>query len=434
MMLNFLDLYCGAGGTSSGIKAACDQRKLDYRLVGLNHWDVAIATHNSNRLGDAREADIYITNPNWAVPGGHLDLLCASPECIFHSVARSGKGPCNDQSRSAAFDIIRWLDCLDVDWLQIENVGEFIKWGPLNKDGYPDKEKEGTLFKEWLGQLANRGYEFEYRILNSADYGAYTSRKRFFLIATKTGKEIKWPEKTHEGKWNAAKDIIDWSIKGQSVFTDKALVRNSMNRICHGLKKFNNIDLDLDYAMECSSKRELPVIKGSEVQPFLTRYNGGEVPRAHSINEPIRTIDTSNRFAVLEPYILPQHQGYDKKRVLSMDKPLPSLTTTGCEGVMTPFLTKYYGTGAGAVSVDDPLATITTKDRFSLHTSVVTECRLDVTHRLMKVHELSAAMGFPKDYIFSGTKTDAKRQIGNAVECNISRALVSTILKQMELK
>jgi len=460
--LQFCDLYCGAGGTSSGIKEACAAKGYDYRLIGLNHWDKAIATHRANGLGRAEEANIYITNPHWAVPGGHLDLLCASPECVYHSRARVGRGPCDDQSRSAAHDLLRWIDCLDVDWLQVENVSEFVDWGPLDDEGNPIKELAGVLFYEWLEDLTKRGYKYEYKILNSADYGAYTARKRFFLIATKTGKKIPWPEKTHEGNYRAARDIIDWSISGQSVFLQKNLVRNSMNRICHGLKKFNGIELDLDYAMECVSNKVLPKVRYREPYPFLARYNGGKVPRVHSVDNPLGTVDTRNRFAVAEPYFVenygqsrsadmnkplsaitvkpksyvaepflyPQQQGWDKKNVQSIYGPMPTIATAGCEGLIQPFLTKYYSTGKGAVSVEEPLATITTKDRFSLiQPAINQEMYLDVLYRMMQVHELSAAMGFPTDYRFIGGTTAAKRQIGNAVEVNTARALVSAILE-----
>ena len=430
MKLQFLDLYCGGGGTSTGIKQACAELGFDYRLMGLNHWDKAIETHNLNNLGEAREANIYITNPNWAVPAGRLDLLCASPECIYHSIARAGRGPCNEQSRSAAFDLFRWIDSLNVDWLMVENVKEFVKWGPLNKEGSPDKSREGIYFNEWLAGLKERGYKFEYKFLNSADYGAYTARTRFFLIATKTKKPIAWPDKSFADNWNAARDIIDWSVEGKSVFTEKSLVRNSMKRICLGLKKFNGIELDIDYAMDCVKNKRLPVVRYKrDVTSFFTKYNGGAVPRAHSIDEPIRTIDTSNRFALLTPFLYPQQRGFRNENVRNINRPMPTIAAAGCEGLIEPFLTKYYGTG-GAVSVDDPLGTVTTKDRFSLAEPSIMRMELDIKHRMMEPHELSRAMGFPEDYKFAGGRTATKRMIGNAVEVNIARELVKTILKQ----
>jgi len=458
--LYFLDLFCGAGGTSTGIARACEKMGQDYWLTAVNHWDEAVKIHRQNHIGSHHECDIYGLNPKLMVPGGHVDLMCASPECIYHSNARGG-GECDDQSRSAADELLKWLDDLDVDWLMVENVAEFLDWGPLDKKGYPIKEKKGMLFRRWVQQLKLRGYEYKYDVLNSADYGAYTSRKRFFLIATKTGKPIHFPEKTHAGNWNAARDIIDWSLQGASVFTrEKPLVENSMKRVCHGLKKFNGIELDLDYAMKCAKNKVLPkVAYTKDLEPFFAKYNGGAVPRVHSINEPMRTVDTSNRFALLtpffaemygtsksrsmdkpvssvtttpksvvcEPFILPQQQGYRKDRVVGVDRPIPTIAARGADAVLEPYLTKYYGTGT-AVSVDNPMPTICTKDRFGLSEPSLVDCSLDVTYRLMEPHELAAAMGFPENYIWPESKTATKRMIGNAVECHQSEALVTTIL------
>lgn len=363
--LYFLDLFCGGGGTSTGIAHACKKMGLDYWLTAVNHWDEAVKIHRKNHIGAHHECDIYGLNPKLMVPGGHVDLMCASPECLYHSNARGG-GECDDQSRSAADELLKWLEDLDVSWLMVENVAEFMDWGPLHKrgelKGLPIKEKKGILFRRWVQKLKLLGYEYRYEVLNSADYGAHTARRRFFLIANKIGAPIAFPEKTHEGNWNPAKDIIDWNLQGSSVFKrEKPLVKNSMRRVCHGLEKFNGIQLDLDYAMECAKKKELPQVAYTQE---------------------------------LEPY-----------------------------------LTKYYGTGT-AVSVEEPLGTITTKDRFGLNEPVIRDCALDVTYRLMEPHELAAAMGFPPDYVWPASKTATKKMIGNAVQVDNAEALVTTILKQ----
>jgi len=475
--LYFLDLFCGAGGTSEGIKHACQRLGLDYWLTAVNHWSDAIKVHRANHPGSHHTEDIFKLNPNRMVPGGRVDVMCASPECIFHCDARGG-GPCNEQSRSAAFTLLQWTRKLDVKWLIIENVAEFMKWGPLGKDGRPIKGRESEYFNKWLRKLKRQGYRYEYQVLNAADYGAHTARKRFFLIATKTNKKILWPEKTHADNWNPAREIIDWELKGQSVFLQKDLCRNSMRRICYGLDKFNGIQLDLDYAMECSTKKILPEIRYTpEVAAFFAKYNGTakDKPRVHSVEEPMRTVDTSNRFALItpfftqmygtgrarsverpmasqpgkpksylaepyicetygqsnavdinnpvpsimtnpkgyvaEPYLLPQQQGYDKLRVTSLNKPMPTIASRGADALLQPYLSKYYGTGR-AVSVDSPLDTVTTKDRFGVCEPSMQPRHLDVDYRLMEPHELSAAMGFPSDYIFDVGKTKWKKMIG----------------------
>jgi len=95
------DLFCGAGGTSTGLAAACKAMGFDLDLVAVNHWDIAIASHTANHEYARHEcASIDAVDPRKAVPGGRLNLLVASPECTHHSNARGGR-PMNDQSRSS---------------------------------------------------------------------------------------------------------------------------------------------------------------------------------------------------------------------------------------------------------------------------------------------------------------------------------------------
>ena len=91
-LIQAVDLFCGAGGTSSGIYRACKQLGIKVDLLAVNHWNVAIQTHKANHP-DARHlcATLDIIDPREAVPSGYLDILVASPECTHHSVARGGK-------------------------------------------------------------------------------------------------------------------------------------------------------------------------------------------------------------------------------------------------------------------------------------------------------------------------------------------------------
>ena len=134
------DLFCGAGGTSSGLMDAA--RELGYltSLLAVNHWDVAIATHSEN-LPDARHlnCDLENVNPRTIVPGGKLRLLVASPECIHFSNARGGR-PMSKQSRASIKYVLRWITALDVEDVLIENVREFMDWGPLHRSG-PSKNR-----------------------------------------------------------------------------------------------------------------------------------------------------------------------------------------------------------------------------------------------------------------------------------------------------
>src|SRR5690349_22691303 len=131
--LQVADLFCGAGGTSTGVALACKELSFAVELLAINHWPTAIATHKKNNPW-ARHlcANVDEVDPRKVVPGGKLDLLVASPECIWHSTARGGK-PINDQKRASAWRVLEWLERLYVRSVLIENVPEFRGWGPLGE-------------------------------------------------------------------------------------------------------------------------------------------------------------------------------------------------------------------------------------------------------------------------------------------------------------
>ena len=125
------DLFCGAGGTSTGLVYACRTLGLKIDLVAINHWPVAIATHTQNHPWATHLcADLASVDPSKTVPGGHLHILVASPECTHHSNARGGR-PCSDQSRASAWHVLHWAERLRIDNILVENVREFESWGPL---------------------------------------------------------------------------------------------------------------------------------------------------------------------------------------------------------------------------------------------------------------------------------------------------------------
>jgi DNA (cytosine-5)-methyltransferase 1 len=95
-----------------------------------------------------------------------------------------------------------------------------------------------------------------------------------------------------------------------------------------------------------------------------------------------------------------------------------------------PFLIEYYGNGQ-AKSIDEPLPTVTSRDRFAFVEPIIRAGKVvDILLRMLKPHELAAAMSYPKNYQFQGTKDDKVKQIGNAVPIelakNLSKALLSS--------
>lgn len=438
-MIRVADLFCGAGGASTGLLQAADARGVAVDLTAVNHWPVAVQTHTVNHP-HARHfcQSVETLDPELAVPGRKLDLLIAAPECVHFSTARGGR-PMSDQSRASAWHLLRWLEVLRVEHVLIENVPEFQTWGPLGAHGLPLKSRKGETFRAFIAALESLNYRVEYRVLNAADYGGVTTRRRLFLQARRGRKPILWPKQTHSKtggrdlfgglkKWRAAREVIDWSLPSESIFTRKRPLKPAtIRRILEGLRRFG----------------------GPQVQPFLVAMEHGG--RAVSLDQPLPTITTAKggAFALAEPFVLGQQSGAVARPV---SRPVPTVSTDGAIALVQtvlrnhqsgrsiddpasnrfalaePFITKYTSTGS-AYSVENPIDTITTKDRYGLVQPVIDGLALDIRFRMLQPHELAAAMSFPGGYAFTGTKGDTVKQIGNAWDVAMGRALASAILE-----
>jgi DNA (cytosine-5)-methyltransferase 1 len=389
------DLFAGAGGTSTGLSLAARELDLDIELLAINHWDIAIATHSRNHPW-ARHMCENMDNvdPRKAVPGGKLNLLVASPECTHHSRARGGR-PINDQSRASAWHVLRWAEALKIQNILIENVPEFTQWGPVDDDGSPVKHKKGKTFLAFLNALRSLDYSVAYRILNCADYGDPTIRKRLFIQARK-GRRPVWPEPTHapaarldmfgntRKPYTPARSIIDWSIPGESIYSRrKQLSPNTLKRIEAGLRKYGLKHPFVLGQQSCAAARSIddpiPTIAAagaiSLTQPYLIPLNHGKGDeRSHSLDDPMPTITSVDAWGVAEPYLV-ELRGTDESQVnrsaRSIDDPLPTITASGeHHGLVEPYLVAYHGAsyegGDRARSIDDPMPTIATSNQFGL--------------------------------------------------------------------
>lgn len=389
------DLFCGAGGTSTGMIMAANKMHADLQLIAVNHWQVAIDTHALNHPNAQNLCTgVDTVEPRKLVPGGRLNLLWASPECTHHSIARGGK-PMSDQSRAGIFDVIKWCEQLYVENVLIENVKEFVSYGPLGANGKPLKSKRGQLFHKFILMLEALGYRVEWRILNCADYGAPTSRRRFFLVARRGGKKIAWPEPTHvrpslksarslfeDGRkpWRTAREIIDWSLPSKSIFgRKKPLAEKTLLRIEAGLRKFWKIDVDLRKCMAEDLRPFLVVMRGTGTvqsvdEPLHTVTGGGlnyglaqpfllgqqSCAAARSIDEAVPTVATAGAISLTEAFILPHPRKHDQPH--SVDQPLRTVTATSCDFALAePYLVQWdhQSSKSGYRSVDEPVPTIT---------------------------------------------------------------------------
>lgn len=366
------DLFCGAGGTSEGLLMAANEMNADLTLVAINHWSVAIDTHSLNHpYAKHLCTGLDQVDPRKLVPGGRLNVLCASPECTHHSVARGGK-PMSDQSRSSAWHILRFAEALYIESLVIENVPEFVSWGPLGANGRPMKSKRGQLFQQFVASLRALGYVVEWRVLNCADYGDPTTRRRLFIIARRGNKTIRWPEPTHipaaefskqlfaesRKPWRTAREIIDWNLPSKSIFERKRpLAAKTLLRIQAGLKKFCGLDVDLQ---RCFAE---------DLIPFLVVFRNNQ--DAQSIDEPVPTLTTMGaNVGLVTPFLMQTDQngrGLGAQR--SMDEPTATIVTKANTGFVEPFLVQAggpEGKGRNPVGMSEPMATVVGENHTAL--------------------------------------------------------------------
>lgn len=410
----FVDGFAGGGGASVGIERALG-RQVD---VAINHDKAAIAMHMANHPKTKHYCEnIWTVDPVAACEGRQVQGAWFSPDCTHFSKAR-GKKPVRKTIRGLAWVVVRWAELVKPRVMFIENVEEFLTWGPVDrKTGKPIKEKAGVTLQLWVWKLRELGYEVEWRVLQASDFGAPTTRKRLFIVCRCDGKPIVWPEPTHGGPkqiakdlrtrghsrrrpWATAAEIIDWSIPCPSIFLTPAeakregcirpLADKTLKRIAEGIRRY--------------------VIETSD--PFIVRTNhGGDHFRGQSIRQPLGTMVQSQEYAVVDPVITPFTTGcggragqsppssiasplntvtakadrvlvspslapfitssaYSKssgrgKYIYGMDEPIRTLTSTNDKVLVAPLVSRMYGASVGS-SIESPIGTTTMENKTAL--------------------------------------------------------------------
>lgn len=360
----YIDLFCGAGGTSTGVEnARLDNEQCAKVIACVNHDANAIASHAANHpdalhfTEDIRTLELshlieHLEKCKAQYPGAMV-VLWASLECTNFSKAKGGQ-PRDADSRTLAEHLFRYIEALNPSYIQIENVEEFMSWGDMDENGKPISMEKGKCYLRWVRNVKKYGFDFDHRILNAADYGAYTTRKRFFGIFARKGLPIVFPEPTHckagrqdmftkLEKWRPVKEVLDFSDEGTSIFRDKPLAEKTMERIYAGLIKF--------------------VAGGKEA--FMIKWNSmsrsGKY-QAPGIDEPCPVVSTQNRLGVAQVcFLSKQFSGHPASKNLSVEEPAGSITCKDHHA----FISAYYGGKDHNSSVDVPAATLTTKDRLA---------------------------------------------------------------------
>ena len=375
-----VDNFAGGGGASTGIELATG-RIVD---IAVNHDRAAIEMHEKNHPYTRHFCeDVWEIDPRKVTQGRPVALVWCSPDCKHFSKAKGGT-PVSKKIRGLAWVAVRWAATVRPRVIILENVEEFMTWGPI-KDGKPIKEKAGQTFRSFVNELKKLGYAVDWRVMRACDYGAPTSRKRFFLIARCDGQPIVFPEPTHGDKkplkpYKTAAECIDWQIPCKTIFgRNKPLSVNTLKRIARGLDKFvirspRPFIMQMNYENAPQSVDDplstiTAVNKHFAVDPVLTPYvmsnNTGNAP--HEVNEPLPTITTGNRNFVVSPY-LSKYYGGEKQSGADVGKPLPTITAIDHNALAAVSLTSRYGNGEDGRGreIDKPLPTITAGDHNQL--------------------------------------------------------------------
>ena len=252
-----LDLFCGAGGSSSGAEEAGAQI-----IAGIDRCPIATQTFKAN-FPDARietnlleEIDIHALKKEI----GPIDLLLASPECTNHTCAKGG-APRSEKSRATAMHVVKYARAFKPRWLVLENVVYMRPW---------------SRFDELKRKLEEIGYCLQEHILDSSDYGVAQRRRRLFLVGDREQQPIRAVPK-RRGRKKAVQSVLDsagaWPTS--PLFAPKR-ADATLKRAERGFQALgNNADFLLVY--------------------YGNDGSGGWQP----LDRPLRTITTVDRFALV---------------------------------------------------------------------------------------------------------------------------------------
>lgn len=420
-----VDSFAGGGGASTGIEMA-----LGFGPdIAINHDAEAIAMHRRNHPETYHlVTNVWKVDPYAVAQGRPIGLLWASPDCKHFSKAKGGK-PVSKNIRDLAWVIYGWAKTVRPRIIMLENVQEWMDWGPLDEFDMPDKEQKGKTFRRFVSCLRGKGYRVEWRReLVAANYGSPTTRGRLFLIARCDGLPIVWPEGKFAkpidlavvaGKkqpWRTAAECIDWSLPCYSIFITKPesqrmrkrdgikiirpLAHNTMARIARGVKRYV-IETDKPFIVPITHTGDQRVNGLHEphrtttcaqrgehalVQPFITKFNRGST--GSDIRLPVPTVMSAHsdthpggapHMGVVAPIVVSagiintrngEREG-QAPRVRDAVEPFPVTTAKGSQGgVAVAFVAQHYGPGAGGQdrsgSAQAPLKTTPCEPRHSV--------------------------------------------------------------------
>lgn len=380
-----VDCFAGGGGASLGIFWATGR----HPDIAINHDREALAMHEANHPSTRHyREDIWKVSPYevcadieqarpvlrdsvsgfgtlfHAHTSRRVGLLHASPDCTHHSRAKGGK-PRSKKIRSLAWVCVRWAVAVRPRIITMENVPEFITWGPLLPNGKPDPARAGRNFRAFVTRLRNLGYRVEWRTLRGCDFGAKTTRTRFFLIARCDGEEIRWPAPTH-GKGRAqpygtTAECIDWTIPCPSIFQRrKPLAEKTQRRIARGIWRYI-LEAPKPYIVQTTTSVGDRVVGAPTLVQTGYGEREGQAPRALDLQKPLGTVVAGGAKHALVMAFLAKHYSArhpSEVQASAMTAPMGTITTADHHALVAAFCVKLRGTCRDGQPVETPLHTI----------------------------------------------------------------------------
>lgn len=391
-----VDNFAGGGGASTGIEIATGMAV----AIAINHDPAAILMHKTNHpYTEHFQASVWDIDPVAVCRGRRVGLAWFSPDCKHFSKAK-GAALVDRKIRGLAWITLRWAAKVRPRVIILENVEEFQTWGPVRK-GKPVKKLAGTTFRKFIDQLTELGYTVEYRELIAADYGAPTSRKRFYMVARCDGKPIVWPKPTHSKtgadglpKWRSAAEIIDWSLPCLSIFDTKEeikeryglkavrpLAKNTMRRIIRGVDKFT-IRSGKPFIVQqkfqnAAQNIEKPLTTVTAVgahelcKPLLAPVTVTNTSNSvgGTVGAPVHTVTTAGNQMLVTPSLVSIGQTGGRDRIRDLREPVPTTVSKQEACLVSPSLIQYHTEQTESVrasGLGTPIHTVDASNRYGL--------------------------------------------------------------------
>lgn len=405
-----IDLFAGGGGASTGLEAATGR----HVTAAINHNAVALAVHAANHPRTRHfVSDVFEVKPRSVTRGRRVDALWASPDCKHFSRAKGGK-PRNKKIRALAEVVVDWARDVRPTVIFLENVVEFLDWGPLDANDEPIEARKGETFELWRGKLELLGYRLEWRQLNASLFGAPTTRTRFFLVARCDGEPIRWPKPTHGPgllPLRTAAECVDWSLPAPSIFErKKPLVEATLRRIAAGIKMFV---LDSPAPFLVRDMAPILIQTGYGERP-------GQRPRYLDLHKPLGTVVGGGQKHALVAAFLVKHYGgsFRKRPGSAMTEPVSTITARDHHGLVTALLERHDVGGDQLVVLNGEPYCIADIGMRMLAPAELLRAQFG---RFAASYDLSAAVGV----------TAQVRLIGNSVAPEVAEALVRANLPRL---